>query len=30
MPVSNKPGIGVDINMEGMRKYAAKDMPFFE
>ncbi len=30
MPVSDRPGIGVDINMEGMRKYAAKDIPFFE
>lgn len=30
MPVSDKPGIGVDLNMEGMRKYAAKDIPFFE
>jgi galactonate dehydratase len=27
--VSDKPGIGVDINEEGMRKYAIKGMPFF-
>lgn len=27
--VSDKPGIGVDINEEGMRKYAPKDLPFF-
>jgi galactonate dehydratase len=27
--LSQKPGIGVDINEEGMRKYAAKDIPFF-
>lgn len=28
--VSDKPGIGVDINVEGMRKYAAPGIPFFE
>jgi galactonate dehydratase len=28
--VSNKPGIGVDINEEGMRKYAGRGTPFFE
>lgn len=28
--VSNKPGIGVDINVEGMRKYATPGVPFFE
>jgi galactonate dehydratase len=28
--VSDKPGIGVEINEEGMRKYAARGMPFFE
>jgi galactonate dehydratase len=28
--VSNKPGIGVEINEEGMRKYATPGMPFFE
>ena len=28
--VLDKPGIGVDINMEGMKKYAAQGMPFFE
>src|ERR671918_36024 len=28
--VSEKPGIGVEINEEGMRKYAAQGVPFFE
>ena len=28
--VSNKPGIGVEINQEGMRKYATPGVPFFE
>lgn len=28
--VSDKPGIGVEINEEGMRKYAAQGVPFFE
>ncbi len=28
--VSDKPGIGVDINEEGMKKYAVPGMPFFE
>ncbi|HEY5748470.1 MAG TPA: mandelate racemase/muconate lactonizing enzyme family protein [Chryseolinea sp.] len=28
--LSEKPGIGVEINEEGMRKYAAKGVPFFE
>ena len=28
--LSNKPGIGVEINQEGMRKYATPGMPFFE
>ena len=28
--VSNKPGIGVDINEEAMKKYATKGVPFFE
>ena len=27
--VSNKPGIGVDINEEAMKKYANKTLPFF-
>jgi galactonate dehydratase len=27
--VSEKPGIGVEINEEGMRRYAAQGMPFF-
>jgi galactonate dehydratase len=29
IPLSNKPGIGVEINEEGMKKYATKDIPFF-
>jgi galactonate dehydratase len=28
--VSNKPGIGVDINEEAMKKYATKGVPLFE
>ncbi|MEA1785731.1 mandelate racemase/muconate lactonizing enzyme family protein [Arenibacter sp. GZD96] len=28
--LSNKPGIGVEINEEGLRKYADKDVPFFK
>jgi galactonate dehydratase len=28
--LSEKPGIGVEINEEGMRKYAVKDIPFFK
>ncbi|NJL75402.1 MAG: mandelate racemase/muconate lactonizing enzyme family protein [Saprospiraceae bacterium] len=28
--LSEKPGIGVEINEEGMKKYATPDMPFFE
>ncbi len=28
--VSNKPGVGVDLNIEAMKKYANKSMPFFE
>ncbi len=28
--VSNKPGIGVDINEEAMKKYAVQGVPFFE
>ncbi len=28
--LSEKPGIGVDINEEGMKKYATPGMPFFE
>lgn len=30
IPLSEKPGIGVEINEEGMKKYAVKDVPFFE
>jgi galactonate dehydratase len=30
IPLSEKPGIGVEINEEGMRKYAAPGVPFFE
>jgi len=30
IPLSQKPGIGVDINVEGMRKYKIPGMPFFE
>jgi len=28
--VSNKPGVGVDINIEGLKKYATPNVPFFE
>ncbi len=28
--VSEKPGIGVDLNMEAMKKYATPNVPFFE
>ncbi|MDZ7607698.1 MAG: mandelate racemase/muconate lactonizing enzyme family protein [Cyclobacteriaceae bacterium] len=28
--LSDKPGVGVEINEEGMRKYAPKGVPFFE
>ncbi len=30
IPLSEKPGIGVEINEEGMKKYADKGVPFFE
>ena len=30
IPLSDKPGIGVEINEEGLKKYAQKGMPFFE
>ena len=30
IPLSEKPGIGVEINEEGMRKYATPGVPFFE
>ncbi len=30
LPLSDKPGIGVDINEEAMRKYAVEGVPFFE
>jgi galactonate dehydratase len=29
IPLSEKPGIGVDVNEEGLKKYAARDIPFF-
>ena len=28
--VANHPGIGVDLNLEAMKKYAARNIPFFE
>lgn len=28
--LSEKPGVGVEINEEGMKKYAVKDVPFFK
>ena len=28
--LSEKPGIGVDINIDAMRKYAVPGVPFFE
>jgi len=30
IPLSEKPGIGVEINEEGLRKYAVDGVPFFE
>lgn len=30
IPLSEKPGVGVEINEEGMRKYATPGIPFFE
>lgn len=30
IPLSEKPGVGVEINEEGMRKYATPGMPFFD
>lgn len=30
IPLSNKPGIGVEINEEGLRPYAQEGVPFFE
>jgi galactonate dehydratase len=30
IPLSEKPGIGVEINEEGLRKYAQPGVPFFE
>ena len=30
LPLSQKPGIGVEINEEGMRRYAVPGVPFFE
>ena len=28
--VSDKPGIGVELNIEGLKKYATPGVPFFE
>lgn len=30
LPLSNKPGIGVELNEEGLKKYAVRGEPFFE
>ena len=30
IPLLNDPGVGVDINIDAMRKYAIKGVPFFE
>ena len=30
IPLAEKPGIGVDLNEEGMKKYAIPGIPFFE
>jgi galactonate dehydratase len=30
IPVSEKPGIGVEMNIEAMRRYAPQGVPFFE
>lgn len=30
IPLSDKPGIGVEINEEGLKKYAQEGVPFFE
>ncbi len=30
LTVPNNPGIGVDLNIEACKKYASKDVPFFE
>jgi len=30
MKVSNKPGLGVDLNIEAMKQYATRNVPFFE
>ena len=30
IPLPNVPGIGVEIDEDAMRKYAVKDVPFFE
>ena len=30
LPLSDKPGIGVEIDEEGLRKHAQPDVPFFE
>ncbi|MFC1551839.1 mandelate racemase/muconate lactonizing enzyme family protein [Candidatus Latescibacterota bacterium] len=30
LPLSEKPGIGVELNEDGVRKYAVENVPFFE
>ena len=30
IPLRDAPGIGVDINVDALRRYAVKDVPFFE
>jgi galactonate dehydratase len=30
IPLRDAPGIGVEINEDALRKYAVKDVPFFE
>jgi len=30
LKVSDKPGIGIDLNQEAMKKYALPGVPFFE
>jgi galactonate dehydratase len=30
IPLPDKPGIGVEIDEDALRKYAVEDVPFFE